>query len=272
MFHGITSDMLYCVARLTSVFRDDLGQEKQIFGTSFFLKIGDKTAIVTNAHLIDLNYGRIDSKYSRHQWHASYFDHLGKDASGLPTRSRKFILPATHNSILRHKNASNDAALIYNPQMGNLDGSTDRDFEYCIDFSDVATASELAEELSPFDVVAYPGFPPWHSQDGPRAILRGGTISSDPRYPYITPGTSDQDVILYEAFSFGGSSGSPVWAIPKVPPHGADPNTNKFRRLLLVGVNAGHKTADDGEHSGLSYFVKSSVLREILQQNNIVVP
>jgi hypothetical protein len=122
------------------------------------------------------------------------------------------------------------------------------------------------------DVVAFPGFPPWHSSDGQRAISRGRTVSSDPRFPYRSPGIGDRDVISYEAFSFGGSSGTLVLAIPKVPPINVDPQpTSKFRRFMLVGVNAGHLRERLGQHSGLSYFVKSNIIHEILQPHLLAV-
>lgn len=265
MFHGINAELLYCVSRITSVFVDDLGQEIERVGTAFSLIIGERDALVTNAHLMDLNYGRMDSKYRQFQWHRSYLERIGKDDEGLPQKARKFLVPASHNRVLRHHNLDNDIAVINKPQVQNMDGSSNRQVDYCIPISDVATADELFRDLLPFDVVAFPGFPPWHSTDGPRAIMRGGTISSDPKFPYCSPGIENQDVILYEAFSFGGSSGSPVLAIPKVPPINVNFDVgNQFRRFLLVGVNAGHLNEGPGQHSGLSYFVKSSTIHDIL--------
>ena len=268
MFHGLTPEVLYCVGHFRSVFRDDLGHEVEKSGTAFSLMIGTKHAIVTNAHLLDCNYGETDSKYARYEWHASYFDIMGKDEEGLPTSPKSFMVPGSHNTILRHNNELYDVATIFDPQASNLDGSDYRHFDFCFGIESVATEYELYEELQPFDVLAFPGFPFGHSTNGPRAIIRGGTVASDPRFTYEHAQIEGKEAILYEAFSMGGSSGSPVFAVPKVPPVGVDPNpANKFRRLLLVGVNAGHLVQPaTGEHSGLSYFVKSNIIREILQQ------
>ena len=274
MFHGITAEVLYCVSRITSVFTDPLGTEIKKEGTSFSLNdVKGRDAIVTNAHMLDLNYGQKDSKYKDFRWTGSMLERIGKDADGLPNKPMKFWVPATHNSVLRHSNAENDVAVIFAPQVMNLDRSVNRSVDYCVSLNDVASAEELYRDLLPFDTIAFPGFPPWYSKDGPRAIIRGGSIASDPRYPYRHTGIENQDVLLYEAFSFGGSSGSPVFAIPKVPPVNVNPNTeNRFRRLLVVGVNAGHLNDKSGvvdQHSGLSYLVKSNVIHEIIGQIKI---
>ncbi len=179
---------------------------------------------------------------------------------------KQYIIPITHNEILFDQNGLNDVAVIFDVQAGNLDGSHDRRWEYCFKFNQVATEEELANDLHPFDLLAFPSFPDGYDRLGLRAIIRGGTVACDPRFDYSYDDEDRGDIILFEGLSFGGSSGSPVIAIPKVPPVNVDPNpVNKFRRLLVVGVNAGHLKRGFGEHSGLSYFVRSSVIRRIIE-------
>jgi hypothetical protein len=171
----------------------------------------------------------------------------------------------SHNEVLFDANPLNDVAVVFDIQSRNLDGTEYRAWEYCFEYSDIATEEELQNELLPFDVLAFPGFPDGFDKLGLRAIIRKGTVACDPRFRYSFESEERGDIILFEGFSFGGSSGSPVIAIPKVPPVNLDPNpANRFRRMLVVGVNAGHLTAPTGDHAGLSYFARSSVIRRII--------
>ncbi len=224
--------------------------------------------LVTNRHMVELNFGRTDGKYVGFNLRHLICEVRARDTpAGDPGVTRRFIVPTTHNEILFDSNQRNDVAVIFDLQSGNLDGSDDRRWEYCFKFSDVATEQELRTELQPFDVLAFPGFPDGFDKLGLRAIIRGGTVACDPRFDYSFESQDRGEILLFEGFSFGGSSGSPVIAIPKVPPVNVDLNpANRFRRLLVVGVNAGHLTASTGQHAGLSYFVRSSVIRRIVQE------
>ena len=70
--------------------------------------------------------------------------------------------------------------------------------------------------------------------------------------------------VAYEGFSFPGASGSPVYA----PPRGAH-GIPDSRDGYLIGVNAGHVPTHPAGHSGISYFYKSTVLLDIIEQNNL---
>ena len=73
MFHGLTAEVLYCAARIASVFRDDLGHEITKYGTAFGVLLNGKQALTTNAHLLDINHGRTDAKYARYHWNRSFW-------------------------------------------------------------------------------------------------------------------------------------------------------------------------------------------------------
>lgn len=78
------------------------------------------------------------------------------------------------------------------------------------------------------------------------------------------------ECIAYEAFSFGGSSGSPVFAIHNGFPVGGaiQAGENFYRPVMLIGINAGHLVVDglDRHHAGISYMYKSSVILQIIDR------
>lgn len=267
MYHGLTHEAIYAAVRTVSVFDGRHGDVKEISGTSFALSVEGKTVLVTNRHIVDLNFGRTDGKYVGFTLRHLICEVRARDSKdGSPGENRSYVVSMTHNAILYDSNPLNDVAIIFDVQSGNLDGSENRRWEYCFEYSDVATEEELRDELQPFDVLAFPGFPEGFDKRGLRAIIRGGTVACDPRFDYSFESQDKGDILVFEGFSFGGSSGSPVIAVPKVPPVNVDHHpANRFRRLMVVGVNAGHLSASYGQHAGLSYFVRSSVIRRIIQ-------
>jgi hypothetical protein len=110
-----------------------------------------------------------------------------------------------------------------------------------ISYDLIATVEKITNKLSACDFVAYPGFPDWYDKLNNNPIFRSGTISSDPRFNYSHKSEFNGDCIAYEAFSFSGSSGSPVFAIQKGFPVGGAIQTgeNFYSPVMLIGINAG---------------------------------
>lgn len=152
--------------------------------------------------------------------------------------------------------------MIIGPKIDKKDGLgivTDSFFPYEL----MAKAADFENKLSVCDFLAFPGYPEWHDQLEGRPILRTGTISSDPRRNYSSDGHSMGDCIAFEAFSYGGSSGSPIIAVQKGPKPGTGILFPGFRELLVIGINAGHLLHENIGHSGISYFYKSTAILEI---------
>ncbi len=63
MFHGLTHESIYAAAHTVAMFEGSNGEIKEISGTSFSLIVNDKHVLVTNRHMVDLNFGRSDGKY-----------------------------------------------------------------------------------------------------------------------------------------------------------------------------------------------------------------
>jgi hypothetical protein len=266
MFHGLTHEVIYAAARTTATFIGLDVSEKQCTGTAFGINVEGTTVLVTNRHMVDFNFGRTDGKYVGYELAHLICETRARDAAdGSPGAVRSLQVPMSHNEILFDANPLNDVAVVFNVQSANLDGSDDREWGYSFNLSDVATEDELRRDLHPFDFLAIPGFPDGFDKAGMRAIIRAGTIACDPRFEYSFASQDKGAILVFDGFSFSGSSGSPVIAVPKSPPTNVDPHIgNRFRRLLLVGVNAGHITTATMQHAGLSYFVRSSVIRRII--------
>lgn len=126
----------------------------------------------------------------------------------------------------------------------------------------IPTPATLAELTVGASIGAI-GYPRHHDDVDLRPLFRAGHVSSDPRYDHAVARNSATQshvgrVIAYDGFSWSGLSGAPVvWHFPGVP----------VPRPLLVGVNAGHMSAnEDGlrGHAGLSYFYRLDVLAELV--------
>jgi len=165
----------------------------------------------------------------------------------------------------------NDVACIVLENIEPIEGITNGNLtiDYHIKRIELASKEVLEAEVLPCDLVAFPGYPEWHDQSEGRPIMRTGTIASDPRYNYSW-GKISGECIAYEAFSYGGSSGSPVFALQKGFPVGDGLTGGSYRKVYLIGVNAGHLNDTKSGfnlHSGISYMYKSTVILELIQQH-----
>ena len=130
-----------------------------------------------------------------------------------------------------------------------------------------ASQNDFDNNLAVCDMLAFIGYPePFYDTERQAPILRSGIIASDPRFNYMEKQFGN--CLAYEAFSLGGSSGSPVFAIQKgfKTGKGISAPDGFYRPVLLVGINAGHYSNEEG-HSGISWFYKSSAIIEIIESS-----
>jgi hypothetical protein len=182
----------------------------------------------------------------------------------LPVDFTEFAVPATVSFLFSTVPQNDIACLIdFTVQAQDLASVV---VDFFIPHTLVATKQDFATKLSVCDFVAFPGYPPWHDRLNERPILRTGALSSDPRSDYSFSGQYDGECVAYEAFSFGGSSGSPVFAVQK----GLKPDLGLsfpgFRDKLFIGINAGHLRTITDHHSGISYLYKSSALLDLIDK------
>jgi hypothetical protein len=265
MFHGLTNDFLYSAYKVDVVFHDDIGNQKSGHGTGFFV-LGDNGIInfVTNRHILDIAYRSPSGKdFSKYVLTSISISGKAKDPeTGLPTQA--FSAQLRESELRFPSILDNDIACLVNPRIESDNSGCSR-ADFFIPISFLANEASFVSDLSICDFLAFPGYPEWHDAENMRPILRMGTLSSDPRFNYRYKDQVHGDCLAYEAFSFGGSSGSPVFALQKGLRPGAGIEFNGFRDVLLIGINAGHLTAPgSGAHSGISYLYKATAIREIL--------
>lgn len=271
MYHGLTNQFLYTAHKISVVFRDHIGNTKTGSGTCFVVvnKFG-KPVLVTNRHMLDIQYGKKNSAFEEYKLVKITLS--GKRSSSqdkYPLGDAKWELD--DKNIVFSKNEKNDIACIK-----NLTASNPSNISYYLTRDLLATKEDFENNLNACDFLAFPGFPEWHDKRDNRPIMRTGTISSDPRFPYFySKGDGsfiDGECVAYEAFSYSGSSGSPVFAVQKGPQPGVGISFPGFRRLMCVGINAGHINVkksegdpkNEGVHSGISYFYKSSAILDLI--------
>jgi hypothetical protein len=130
----------------------------------------------------------------------------------------------------------------------------------------LASAQDFKSRLHVGAQVLIPGYPGIDLVTAERPILVGGTVASDPREVAEIGPEKFQDNVLCHSFSWGGMSGSPVFAfLPKDALSWGDVQRGNARELCLVGVNRGHLNIGGTAEGALTYFVKSSVLTPLLR-------
>ncbi|KGO90566.1 trypsin-like peptidase domain-containing protein [Flavobacterium suncheonense] len=267
MNHGFKNDYLCAASRIEAYFKDDIGSEKAVSGTAFFVKSEEgSTNLITNRHVIDLDYKQRTAKYKNFKLVKLIVYNKEKDPqTGLPTDDNELLI-GNIDQFIYSDNYMNDVACLKNVQAASLNGKEPK-ASFSINLKDIADQTRLMEKITVCDFVAFPGFPDWYDKKNNLPILRTGTIASDPRFDYSYSGEDEGQVIAYEAFSFGGSSGSPVFAIQKGIKVEAPLFGGGFREIMLVGINAGHIPVKDSvnSHSGISFFYKSSIIFELLK-------
>lgn len=259
MYHGLSNQFLYSAYMITATFVDEIGNVKAGTGTCFFVKNkNDTLCLVTNRHVLDISYKNGDEllkKYSLKKINIS--GKRGRVGDNFPEADLLFSVAP---NVKFSDNPHNDIACITKI----IPLSQDISINYFIPYSFFACEPDFQQKLEVCDFLAFPGFPEWHDKREKRPILRAGTISSDPRFNYSYGDTVEGDCVAYEAFSFSGSSGSPVFALQKGPKPGPGIDFPGFRDLLLIGINAGHLKTVDKLHSGISYFYKSTAILEVI--------
>lgn len=268
MIHGLRNDFLYLAIKLDVEFINSQNSTAKMEGTAFLIKNkSNELCLITNRHMLDLSYKKSEARYKDYKINQIVLNCKEMDEQGLPSKDH-LLFVANVEEFKFPKKYENDIACLKNILMKSFDDSEPK-INYNISYKDIATDQELKNELNVCDFVAFPGFPTWHDRRNKLAIFRTGTIASDPRFNYSFDGEDNGEVIAYEAFSFGGSSGSPVFAFQKgvnITSNNLIINGGGYRRVMLVGVNAGHLTEKGviDMHSGISYFYKSTVILELI--------
>jgi hypothetical protein len=260
MYSDLPKQFLYSAYKIVATFKDKSGTTKSVQGTAFIVAIGaDGFALITNRHVIDLSFKETSGKYQQFQLNNLFVTGRRDDDSIY----RFALNPKALISL--PKDPLDDVAVMINPRCVPVENMEDLKIFYHFALEELA-GDEYLKSLIPFDVVAFAGFPNEHDRLSERPLVRGGRIASDPRFEFSINGQPAGHCIAYEAFSHGGASGSPVYA-PAKGWAGKDGS----RHGRLVGINAGHLQADFGQHTGLSYFYRSTVILSVLQDSGVTL-
>lgn len=261
----------YCVTRLDLTFADANGHEKKYWGTGFWMSSqNNNLSLVTNRHNFDLSL-KCESlsryKLSRLKILLRKQNKEGKTTDGF------HYFEIDLRAIQGRLHPTADVAVITNLPVVSSNLSVDQyQNPICLSWSEIADDGFIASWCEMFDPVGFIGFPQdWydHSCNGP--IGRIAYISSDPRL-YLNSNIKTANTTLVTGLSFGGSSGSPVFFLPKglnLASEGGIQVKSPYTSGKLIGIMSGHwdnptSSSNTFSHSGLSYFTKVSSICELL--------
>jgi len=251
MFHEPSPQFFYSSYRIIIEHSDGVNSVTSS-ATAFILEVAKGIPwIVTNRHVIDLNYNQSSNKF-RH-FKPSKVLIIGRDLSDNEYSYELY----EKAEFFYHGERENDVVMIESRVMNSV-----KPFHWHFGLEHLAD-DKIFETVLPFDLICFTGFPKTHDKYKNRPILRSGRIASDPKFEYSWNNEYQGQCVAYEGFSSSGASGSPVFA----PSRGLQTIPNS-RHGYLVGVNAGH-IPDQYGHSGISYFYKSTVILEIIEQNSL---
>ena len=256
MYHPIPRDWLFATNKIEVVFRN-YSDQKSTHGSGFWIRNDDDLFFATNRHVIDIEYK--DKKYQNHDYKLSSVNILTLDENS----SRSGMQQVVQATILMHEDPGVDIVLLKGLHVRNPHGIVVQPANLEV----IADSYFLQNELEWGTQVSFSSFQPWRDTQTERPILRTGILASDPAHPFFSDKIPRTSIHLLEAFSFGGSSGSPVFANARGIQTGGGLSGGNFRPAKIIGIMAGHilneyseSGAPDKIHTGLSYCHRSDLL------------
>ncbi|MDE0149954.1 MAG: hypothetical protein OYG32_15725 [Rhodospirillaceae bacterium] len=260
MYHPIPRQWLETTNRVDVQFYNGV-ETKSVSGSGFWVAVSgdsDLSVFITNRHLVDMVYK--DKKYRGAGYRLS---RLTVSSHSTVPRNRGVVVDLEDNIDIRvHTSYGVDIAILI-PYT-----SDGRVPPFTIPANPLFADQSFFESLPWGAQVSFASFQAWQDNITQKPILRTGIVSSDPRDNYSSDLVDDRkSALLLEAFSFSGSSGSPIFANAFGLPMDDRLLTGGpgFREARVIGIVCGHIQHPDG-NVGLSYCHKSTVLLEMLSQ------
>ena len=256
MYHPLPREWLLATNKIEVVFQGETDR-KDVHGSGFWVETdtGEPPVFVTNRHVVDIEY--FDRKYVGHGYRVAEIRILTfKDAA----RYSQLIIKA---DLVWHSDHRVDIAILRNLGVSRAAGFSVTPASIGV----IGNEDFLRTELAWGDHVSFTSFQPWIDTKSERPILRTGILSSDPLHNYEFDKVGRRDILLLEAFSFAGSSGSPVFANAKGTQVGSGLSGGNFRPGKIIGIIAGHIKGKLDLHTGLSYCHRSDLLLRMMAGN-----
>lgn len=262
---GINQNIIFCVCRLRVIFSDNIGNNKPILGTGFWLTTEtNKEIFITNKHNLDprLKLGE-NTNFRRYKVEIE----LRRE-----NETKFFEVKEAEISINLHKEA--DVAVIVCPEFNDIDNS----YEYypLMRQSNLADNEFFDSSVSLMDLGSFIGFPgrdglQWWDQEYNLGVARMFNIASFPPIPFSHPDIITENTMLVSGLSFSGSSGSIVMLHSKGINFGEEfEGIHRYIPPTILDIMSGHWQEEPADipqmfqHSGLSYFTRSTAILEIL--------
>ncbi|MBU6419912.1 MAG: hypothetical protein KGQ79_09330 [Proteobacteria bacterium] len=239
-------------------------------GTGFFVMFKQNFYLVTNRHVIDLQWKHPNSPQNKQKFLGYRLASITCSGRMSGDAIRVFVI--IQPQIIYSKNYTDDVILI---KMGSILG-IDKIPEppvlnHYISFDDIAKESQFDGQVNGItacDQIAFPIHTHEFSSTLDRPIFRMGWIVSDPRYDLELEDVSGE-AFLMDAFSTSGASGAPIFALQKgtsiAAGKGIALSGGIYRSACLIGINAGHIKSPNFGHANLSYAFKSSIIVNCLE-------
>lgn len=291
---GIRQDVLFGVTRISTTFADESGINVKFgVGSAFWLKTKrGKIVLVTNRHNLEPSIRF--PKNPELKTHSIEIE-LRRQSSGDGDELHRPLQPETR--FFKVNGSKTGIFVVGNTDCGIVVpeyNESPEGFGECSLFSE----SDLADEefflkvLKSSDLASFIGFAgkrrffwddeksEWWDQKWSLPISRPAFISSYPGLDFHHNEIPLKDVVLVSGLSFSGSSGSPVlshqksiWILDSKPTLGAFDSK-------LIGIMSGHwwgentdevppMFRDYRQHSGISYFTRSTSILHLIQLNNL---
>ena len=274
---NLNPNLVWCVHRIRTTFRDAIGNQISGIGTGFWLNVDDHNIFVTNRHNVDPSIKfpkQEDLELLSLEIDLRQFVGIGK------TTPQTRFFPIEYPSHALHCSPSADCAILVDPVMTGRDVNVFPNGTI-IKAKDLVTSQAFdAGLVDPMEPAIFLGFPGtggqhWWDDLWKMPVARQCVLASVPSIPFTNQHVPTKDTVLVSGLSFSGSSGSPVFLPPRgLAPGGAiqDPD---WRPVLLIGLMSGHfwesdATPDMFRHSGLSYLTRSSAIFELLSSAGLV--
>lgn len=254
------------------IFKDNIGNLKSAYGTGIALIHKNELAFVTNRHIVDSSLKYPDTKLLLSEM---FIWCRRKSNPSIDFPPEKFKVAVDIAKVLTHSTA--DVAVISNIKF--YDAEANNPIINPILEETLAKQDFFKNEITASDPCVFIGYPanninhPWWDTELGLPIVRLANIASHPKYDFKNDNIRSTHARLVTGLSFSGSSGSPILNLGSQlkskdgyisPPNPITPK--------IIGIMGGHWWEDNKQipemlkHTGLSYFITSIAISELLEK------